>query len=61
MRKNKTFNEWYNYTMDCIRRALVLIDHFSLRVVEITNQKKTCKNFEQRLFFGTRFRNCHSI
>lgn len=51
MRKNKTFYEWYNYTMDCIRRALELIEHYSLRVAEITNKKETCKNFEQRLFF----------
>jgi len=51
MRRNRSFNEWYDDTKDRIARSLSLIAHFNSYEDDIKNKKRKCKNFEQRLFF----------
>ena len=51
MRRNRSFNEWYDDIKDRIARSLSLIAYFGSREDGIKDQKRKCKNFEQRLFF----------
>lgn len=49
MRKNRSFNEWYDDMKCRLARTLSLFAHFSSR--ENTIKKRKCKNLEQRFFF----------
>ena len=51
MRRNRSFNEWYDDIKDRIARSLSLIAYFGSREDGIKDKKRKCKNFEQRLFF----------
>lgn len=49
MRKNRSFNEWYDDMKGRLARTLSLFAHFSS--CEDTIKKRKCKNLEQRFFF----------
>lgn len=51
MRRNRSFNEWYDDMKDRIARSLSLIAYFSSREDDIKDKKRKCKSFEQRFFF----------
>lgn len=51
MRRNRSFNEWYDDMKDRIARSLSLIAYFGSREDGIKDKKQKCKSFEQRLFF----------
>ena len=50
MRKNRSFNEWYDDMKGRLARTLSLFAHFSS--CEDTIKKRKCKNLEQRFFFS---------
>lgn len=51
MRRNRSFNEWYDDMKDKIARSLSLIAYSNSRADGIKDKMRKCKNFEQRLFF----------
>jgi len=51
MRRNRSFNEWYDDIKDRIARSLSLIAYFCSREDGIKDKKQKCKSFEQRFFF----------
>ena len=51
MRRNRSFNEWYDDMKDRIARSLSLIAYFGSREDGIKDKKQKCKSFEQRFFF----------
>lgn len=51
MRRNRSFNEWYDDMKDKIARSLSLIAYSNSRADGIKDKMRKCKSFEQRLFF----------
>ena len=51
MRRNRSFNEWYDYMEGRIARSLSLFALFNSCEDDIKNKKRKCKNIEQRFFY----------
>lgn len=51
MRRNRSFNEWYELKKSELKRALDLVLTYEKDINSLCTKKSACKNYEQTCFF----------